>query len=376
MILKAFAEKLDLLFKKELAFDWDNVGLQIGNLDKDIKKILITLNLDYSVVSEAVNSRVDLVLAHHPLIFNPIKSIVSSDISQKKILSLIENKIALYVAHTNYDIMQEGLNEYVARRLGLVGLNVIDPHKIQWYKFVIFVPLEAEEEIRKVICKHGGGKWRNYSCCTFNIRGKGTFVPLEGAKPYIGEVGKISCVDEVRIECIVSEDILEDVVSSAIKAHPYEEVAYDIYKIENEFDEVGVGRVGELEEPEYFVDFLQRVKEKMEIRNLRWLHRDCEDLKKKKIKKVALVCGSANSMTPRLVSLDCDLIILGEINYHNALHIAESGKLLIEIGHGCSEKWAIDDIYSKLMDLVEAQGLEIELIKSKAGSINWRFYID
>lgn len=376
MILKTLVEKLDSIFQKKLAFEWDNVGLQVGNLDKDIKKILITLNLDHSVVNEAVNSRVDLILAHHPLIFNPIKSIISSDIPQKKILSLIENRIALYVVHTNYDIMQEGLNEYVARRLGLVRLNVIDPHKTQWYKFVIFVPLEAEEEIRKVICKHGGGKWRNYSCCTFNVRGKGTFVPLEGANPYIGEVGKISYVDEVRIECIVSEDILDEVVSSAIRAHPYEEVAYDIYKIENKFDEVGVGRVGELEEPEYFVDFLQRVKEKMEVRNLRWLCENCEELKSKKISKVALVCGSANSMASKLASLDCDLVILGEINYHNALHIAESGKILIEIGHGCSEKWAVEDIYNKLTDLVCAHGWEIQLIKSKAKCMNWRFYID
>lgn len=376
MILKKLSKSLDKIFSKNLALDWDNVGLQIGNVNRNIGKILITLDINNNVINEAINLKADLIVSHHPLIFNPIGNIVSGDKLCNPILNLIENKIAVYIAHTNYDIMSGGLSDYIAKRLNLINLNIIEPQYEQWYKFVVFVPKEAEEKIRKVICQQGGGKWRNYSCCTFNIEGRGTFIPLEGAKPYTGKIGNINYVDEVRVECIVNESILNRLVRSVVAAHPYEEVAYDVYKIENKFQDAGVGRYGELKLEEYFVDFLELIKDKLKVRNFRWLSRCDADLKGKKIKKVGVVCGSANSLTPTLAMLDCDLLILGEISYHNALNIIDSGKIIIEIGHGCSEKWAIDDMYNKLKEFFAVQKVEIDVIKSKAGYTSWRYYVD
>jgi len=376
MILKELTINLDDIFKKNLALEWDKAGLQVGNLDRNIKKILIALDINNSVIKEATGLGADLILSHHPLIFNPVDAVTSADSVQKKILNLVENKIAAYAAHTNYDIMPGGLNDFVVKILDLTPLGIIEPQYEQWYKFVVFVPKESEEKVRDVICRHGGGQWKNYSCCTFNIDGRGTFLPLKGAKPYIGKSGKINYVDEVKIECIVSENALEEVVSSTIAAHPYEEVAYDIYKIENKFPDAGVGRYGELKEDKYFAEFLEIIKNKMNISNFRWLSDGSTDLEKKKISKVAVVNGSANSLTDKLAALDCDLLILGEISHHNALSIIESGKILVEIGHGCSEKWAVCDMYEKLKEFSKLQKIKIEIIKSKLSHIAWRYYIE
>src|SRR3989304_4600109 len=217
--------------------------------------------------------------------------------------------------------MTGGLNDFVAGILGFTNIEIIEERYEQWYKFVVFVPGEAAEEIRKIICQHGGGKWQNYSCCTFNVEGKGTFIPHKGSKPYTGKVGYMNYVDEVRIECIVNERELGSLIDAVVKAHPYEEVAYDVYKIENKFKGIGLGRWGELKKPQSFKSFTEKVKQELGIEVFSWMCKKDIKVDDKKIGKVALVCGSANSLTQRLIGIDCDLVIVGEISYHNALQI-------------------------------------------------------
>lgn len=376
MILKEFALYLDKIFNRNLALSWDKAGLQIGNLESDINKILITLDITGDVVDEAVNLNSDLILAHHPLIFNSLDTILSSKAGEKEILALIENMVAVYCAHTNYDLMKGGLNDFVASTLDLTGIEIIEERYEQWYKFVVFVPKEAEEKIRKVICQHGGGKWQNYSCCTFNIEGKGTFIPQEGSEPYIGEPGCVNYVDEVRIECIVNKGNLSNLIDATIKAHPYEEVAYDVYKIENKFKDAGIGRLGKLKEPESFGDFKRKIKNRLGIKGFKWLYKKDIKVDNKKIRKAAVVCGSGNSIARRLADIDCDLVIVGEIGYHNALQIIESGKILVAIGHGSSEKLAITDMYNKLEDFFQKQKIKIDILKSKSGYKSWRYQVD
>ena len=376
MILKELALFLDKIFNRNLALSWDKTGLQIGNLESDINKILITLDITGDVVDEAVNLNSDLILAHHPLIFNSLDTILSSKAGEKEILALIENRVAVYCAHTNYDLMKGGLNDFVASTLDLTGTEIIEERYEQWYKFVVFVPKEAEEKIRKVICQHGGGKWQNYSCCTFNIEGKGTFIPQEGSKPYIGELGCVNYVDEVRIECIVNERDLSNLIDATIKAHPYETVAYDVYKIENKFKDSGIGRWGKLKEPLSFKDFATKIKERLEIDGFGWLCKKSLKVNDKKITIVAVVCGSANSLTRSLVDIDCDMVIVGEIGYHNALQIIESGKILIAVGHGSSEKLAITGMSDKLEDFFKEKKIKIDILKSRLGYKSWRYQVD
>jgi dinuclear metal center YbgI/SA1388 family protein len=376
MILKDLALCLDRIFNKNIAFSWDKVGLQIGNLEKDIKKILVALDVTVEVADEAVRTKSDLVLTHHPLIHDPLDTILSSKTSEKQILKLIENGIAAYCAHTNYDAMAGGLNDLIASKLGLVNTEVIEDRYEQWYKFVVFVPAEADEEIRKVICRQGGGQWQNYSCCTFNTKGKGTFIPGEGSKPYTGRVGKMSYTDEVRIECIVREKDLDSLVDAVVRAHPYEEAAYDIYKIENKFKESGFGRLGELEKPQYFKNLAIKIKQALGIDYFAWMSKKDIKAEDKKIQKVAVASGSSNSLTSRFVDMECDLIIVGEITYHNALQIIESGKIIITTGHGSSEAPGIDGMSAILEEFLKKEKIKIIIIKSKHGYKSWRYQID
>jgi dinuclear metal center YbgI/SA1388 family protein len=384
MILKEINDLLNNIFKKNLALEGDNVGLQIGRLNWDIKTILITLDVTDSVVDEAIESGANLILSHHPFIHEPPGIITDIDAFGKKIIKLFENRIAIYVAHTNYDVISDGLNAMVAEKMELKNVLIIEPGGQQWYKFVIFVPKEAETKMREVICASGGGRWKDYSCCTFNIEGKGTFKPLEGAHPYLGKTGELNFVEEVRIECIVNEDNLADLVRSAIEAHPYEEPAYDIYKIENKFENCGIGRLGELETPEKLKSLLDKIKTTFNIGNFKWLAQNTVNIDEKLIKKVAIINGSANSLTDRisLSDFECDLVIVGELRYHNALKIVENGKILIELGHGESEKPAMKGMYIKMKNYFDSYFAgprvreKIKLIKSSIGFEPWRYYIE
>jgi len=376
MILKDLTLCLDRIFNKDIVLSWDKVGLQIGNLEKDIKKILVALDVTVDVADEAVRTKSDLVLTHHPLIYDPLDTILSSKTGGKQILKLIENGIAAYCAHTNYDAMAGGLNDLIASKLGLVNTEIIEDRYEQWYKFVVFVPVEVEEEIRKVICRKGGGQWQNYSCCTFNTKGKGTFIPGEGAKPYTGRVGKMSYADDVRIECIVREKNLGSLVDAAKKVHPYEEMAYDIYKIENKFKESGFGRLGELKKPQLFKNLSPMVKKALEIDSFAWMSKNDIKAEDKKIQKVAVSSGSSNSLTGRFVDMECDLIIVGEIKYHNALRIVENGKIIITTGHGNSEAPAIAGMSAILEKFFKKEKIKINIIKSKNGYKSWRYQID
>lgn len=375
MILNELTLSLDKIFNKNLALSWDKVGLQIGNLEKDIRKILVTLNVTGDVADEAINLDSDLIITHHPLIFNSLDTILSSRSGEKEILKLTGSGIAIYCAHTNYDSMAGGLNDLVASVLGLIDTEIIEEQYQQWYKFVIFVPVEAEEEIRKIICRQGGGRWQNYRCCTFNVKGKGTFIPQPGSKPYTGRMGSMNYVDEVRIECIVNEKDLGNLIEAVVKAHPYEEVAYDVYKIENKFKEAGIGRWGKLARPQSFRVFTGEIKKRLELDGFGWLSRKEEDIENRKISKVALVCGSANSLTEKLTDIDCDVVVVGEIGYHNALKIIEGDKIVVAVGHGNSEKLAASGISGKLEDFFKENKIKIDILKSKFGGKSWRYQI-
>jgi len=336
MILKELAASLDEIFHKGLAADWDKVGLQIGNERRDIKKILVTLDLDDEAIEEAVSNNADLVISHHPIIFDPLVSVTDSTDAGKKVMRLIENGVSVYTAHSNYDIMDEGLSDILAQKLGLKDIKSIGGYKKQWYKFVVFSPPGSCEKIRKAICGSGGGKFKDYSCCTFSSPGTATFLPGKDAHPYIGNTGELSIVDEVRMECIVDEENLRQLIKNVIEVHPYEEPAYDIYRIENQLKNTGFGRYGSVEQPVVFKEYIKVLKKNLEIADIGWIDRGTENTMNRLINIVSVTGGSVNSITEELAGIDCDLVIVGEISYHNAIKISESGKIVAVIGHGTS----------------------------------------
>ena len=302
MILKELTTVFDTIFYKNLALDWDKTGLRVGNIQKDIRKILITLDLTDSVIQEAIRAKADLLLSHHPLLMEPIDSFLDSNSLGSKLLEIIKNSIAVYTAHTNYDIMPEGLNLIFAKKLGLAGIK---------------------------------------SAC------------LEPA-----------CASE---------------------AHPSEETAYVISRIENKLAEGGLGIIGELDVPVKLPVFFKKVKENLAISGFRWIagknrSKMTGEFQRESatVKKILVINGSANSFTQRIAvsDFDCDVVIVGELNYHSALEITESGKIIIEIGHGDSEKFAVEGMYDILNRYFKENGIkDIEVIKSKEGYKSWRYYI-
>jgi len=302
MILKELTTVFDTIFYKNLALDWDKTGLRVGNIQKDIRKILITLDLTDSVIQEAIRAKADLLLSHHPLLMEPIDSFLDSNSLGSKLLEIIKNSMAVYTAHTNYDIMPEGLNAIFAKKLGLAGIK---------------------------------------STC------------LEPA-----------CVSE---------------------AHPSEETAYVISRIENKLAEGGLGIIGELDVPVKLPVFFKKVKENLAISGFRWIagknrSKMTGEFQRESatVKKILVINGSANSFTQRIAvsDFDCDVVIVGELNYHSALEITESGKIIIEIGHGDSEKFAVEGMYDILNRYFKENGIkDIEVIKSKEGYKSWRYYI-
>jgi len=375
MKLKELTNILDGQFHKEYSLSWDNSGLLIGNLESEVKNIAVSLDVTTDVINEAVKSNVNLIFSHHPLIFFHIRNITSDNYPGQSVLNLTENKIALYCAHTNYDIMENGLNDYIVKLLGLENKKSIVSNSTKWFKFVTFAPLDYEEKIRNSMCLAGGGQWKDYSCCTFKTDGKGTFKPGESADPFIGERGSLNFVEEVKLECIVPSVKLAELISSVMKAHPYEEPAYDVYQLENKFEEGGIGRIGNLKNPLFLNDFFNYIKERLNLTNFRYIFKNNSFTAGKELKKIAVVNGSVNSIVEDLDNLDFDALVCGEVNYHNAMKLSEAGKLVIELGHGESELFAVEHIFDILTDISNRMHLGLKILQSNNKELLWRYFI-
>ncbi|MCK4777515.1 MAG: Nif3-like dinuclear metal center hexameric protein, partial [Actinomycetia bacterium] len=227
-----------------LALDWDNVGLQVGNLEEEVSKILISLDLTYDVLNQAKSNSCGLIITHHPLIFEPVKSIHSASI----LAEVIKAKISVITMHTNLDQVENGVSDILAKKLGIIETVPIVSAKLNnIYKLVTFVPPDHLERVRDELQKHGAGKIGNYRGCSFQVTGTGTFIPEEDAEPYSGEIGRINKVEEIRLEINVPKDKLDKIIKKLMDVHPYEEVAYDIYRTEQVFNNTGLGRIGNLE---------------------------------------------------------------------------------------------------------------------------------
>ena len=279
---------LELWAPKYLIDEWDNTGFQIGDPNREVKKVLLSLDLTEKVFNKALEEKVDMVITHHPLIFKPLKSITRLDPKEKLIFDIIQKNIVVYNAHTNLDLATGGVNDTLA---DILEINNPRPLKIAYeeplYKLVVFVPNSHRDQIRKVLGDEGAGWIGNYSPCTYNLEGVGTFMPLKGTNPYIGKINELEEVEETRIETIVEKKDLERVLTKVIQAHPYEEVAYDVYPLANEGKTFGYGRIGEIEETS-LVNYLDKIKKRLDLKHL-IVYGDME----KDIDKVALCGGVA-----------------------------------------------------------------------------------
>ncbi|SDZ20296.1 dinuclear metal center protein, YbgI/SA1388 family [Proteiniborus ethanoligenes] len=330
---------------------WDNSGLQIGSLEKKVKKILLALDISPITVKYALDNQIDMILSHHPFFFTPIKSISSDEIKGKMIVDLVNNDIVVYSAHTNLDSAENGVSEILAKKLKLRDISVLsNSFTEKLYKVVVYVPISHKDSVRDAMTNQGAGFIGNYSHCTFNITGTGTFMPREGTNPYIGEANRLEFVQEERIEAIVSDEGLTKVLDSMLKAHPYEEVAYDIYELYNKGKDYGYGRVGVLEKESTLLDFAKQVKETLNCDSIK-VYGDTSRI----TKRIAICGGSGIDFLNDVHFSGADTYVTGDIKYHDAQIALEKNIALIDAGHFYTENLAMSYIKNYLDEMTKGK---------------------
>ncbi|SHF68629.1 Nif3-like dinuclear metal center hexameric protein [Ornithinibacillus halophilus] len=314
---------------KNLAYDWDNVGLQVGSFNHPVKKVMVTLDVLEPVVDEAIEKNVDLIIAHHPMLFKPLKQLNVDKAQGRMIRKLMEHNITVYASHTNLDAAEGGVNDLLCDALELRNNQVlVDTYEEKLYKVVVYVPTSHLNEVLNALSENGAGHIGDYSHCTFQTKGTGTFKPLDGTNPFIGTTNELEKVEEVKVETIVQESILQKVIASMVSAHPYEEVAYDIFPLQNQGKKFGIGRIGTLNEPVSLEDFCTFVKEALQMPNLRVTG----DLSKK-VRKVAVLGGSGEKYIHVAKRKGADVYITGDMTFHLAQNAMEIGLPVIDAGH-------------------------------------------
>ena len=313
--------------------DYDNSGIQYGDPTREISKGLVCIDITEAVVKEAIEKECDVIISHHPLIFKGIKKLTGSHYTERVLVDAIKNDICMISVHTNLDSVQNGVNFKLGQKIGLENLKILQAEKKLLKKLVTFCPAQHADKVRQAIFFAGAGHIGEYDCCSFNLEGKGTFRAGDGAKPFVGEKGQLHFEDEIRIETILPAYLENSVVNAVKEVHPYEEVAYDIYPLDNSFDKVGPGMIGYLREALPEKDFLDLLKEKLGVPVIR--HSQLTD---KPVKKVAFCGGSGSFLRNKAMASGADAFVTADIKYHDFFDV--QGKMLMtDVGHYESEQF-------------------------------------
>jgi dinuclear metal center YbgI/SA1388 family protein len=335
MLLSDLIRTLETWAPPVLQEDYDNSGLQVGDAQREVKAALIALDCTEEVVAEAVRRGCDLIIAHHPVIFRGLKSITGRNGVERTLLAAIRNNVAIYAIHTNLDNVISGVNAEIAARLGLQNVEVLDPKRDQLRKLVVFVPTAHAEAVRSAMFAAGAGRIGNYDECSFGAEGHGTFRGGEGSKAFVGEKGVRHTEPEVRIETILHAPAERAVVQALLTAHPYEEVAYDIHPLANNFKGVGSGAIGRLARPMDEGAFLAMVKEAFHAPVVKHTA-----LRGKPVERVAVCGGSGAFLIGRAKAAGADAFVTADVKYHQFFE-AEGQLLLTDIGHFESEQFTM-----------------------------------
>jgi len=310
---------------------YDNAGLLTGNPETVIKSVLISLDCTEDIVDEAIAKKCNFIISHHPIIFSGLKKITGKNYVERTIIKAIKNDIAIYAIHTNLDNVLIGVNKKIGQQIGLQNLKILSPKKQVLKKLATFVPSSHLEKVKKALFDARAGNIGNYDECSFSVEGTGTFRGNEKSNPFVGKKGKKHHETEQRLEVIFPSHLQQNIIRALLESHPYEEVAYDIYSIDNYFDSVGAGIIGELAKPLNQKDFLTHLKKSMNLQSIRYTNTI-----QSKIKTVA-VCGGAGSfLLKTAMAQKADAFVSGDFKYHEFFD-AENHIMIADIGHYESE---------------------------------------
>lgn len=341
-----------------MAEDWDNVGLQVGDPSGAIGRIMVALDPSPDAVDAAIKSSCQLLLTHHPLIFKPLKRISTNDETGRLIHLSIANNLAIASLHTNYDVVENGVNDLLAEAL---GVSRCKPLKVscreELLKLTVFVPVTHLGVLKDALLPFSWNSG-NYADCSFAVPGKGTFRPLNGASPFIGKVGEMESVDESRFEMLVRKGELHSALKALLKAHPYEAPAFDMIPLLNEGLQSGVGRIGFLEAKPLLKDFAEVVKKKLGIPSLRIVGDTNQ-----RISRLALCGGSGASLLRDAAREGADLFLTGDVKYHDAREALGLGVALIDAGHFATERLMVEGFSLQLEKELSKRKFEVEVLR-------------
>ena len=363
MKLSELIQQLEAFAHPSLQESYDNAGLIIGNANTEVSKAIICLDAIEAVVDEAIAEKANLIIAHHPIIFSGLKKLNGKNYVERVIIKAIQHNIAIYAIHTNLDNVLQGVNQKIAEKLGLINCKILSPKKNLLKKLVTFVPVEFAEKVRNGLFEAGAGNISNYDECSFNITGKGTFRGNENTNPSIGRKGNREELEEISMELIFNSFEENKILKALFSHHPYEEVAYDIYALENNHPQIGAGLIGELEIETDEVSFLQNTKKSLQTNCIRHSH-----FTQKKVKKVAVCGGSGSFLLSKAIQAGADAFVTGDFKYHEFFDA--DGKILIaDVGHYESEQFTIDLLY----DYLSKKNHTFALLKTKinTNSVNY-----
>jgi dinuclear metal center YbgI/SA1388 family protein len=337
---------------------YDNSGLITGNRETEITGVLICLDSIEVVIEEAIRKKCNLVIAHHPIVFTGLKKITGKNYVERTIIKAIKNDIAIYAIHTNLDNVHIGVNAMIAEKLGLTDTSILAPKSNLLRKLITFIPVEKAEDVTNALFAAGCGSIGNYDECSFNIEGKGTFRANDNTDPYVGKKGERHIQKEIRFETIFEAYKEKSIIKALINAHPYEEVAYDIYSLNNDFQSVGSGLIGELADSQDEIAFLKHVKEQMKAGVIRHTA-----LLGKAVKRVAICGGSGSFLMSDAIRKGADVFITADYKYHQFFDA--DGKIVIaDIGHYESEQFTIELIKGLILKKFTTFALQLTEVKT------------
>ena len=363
MIVKEVTEILEELAPLAYAEDFDNVGLLVGNQNSEVTGILVTLDTLENVVNEAIETNCNLIVSFHPIVFKGLKKITGNNYVERVVIKAIQHDIAIYSMHTALDNSANGVNAKICEVLQLQNTQMLIPQKNTIKKLTTYIPKAQAEKLKDSLFNAGAGNIGNYSNCSFTSEGIGTFKPNEAANPTIGEVGKRHSENETQIQITYQKSKETDILKALFENHPYEEVAYEIYNIENNNQHIGMGMLGSLAVPMSELEFLKYLKNKMNASCVRH-----SSLRGKPIQKVAVLGGSGAFAIGAAKASGADIFISSDIKYHEFFQ-AEEKIVIADIGHYETEQFTKNLLVDYLTKKIP--NFAVRLSESKTNPINY-----
>ncbi len=345
MTIKEFQKIFEEHTPPAIAWKGDTVGLQIGRGNESIRNVLIALDATMDILKEALKKKANLIITHHPLLFHPLKNLTPSSRVGEIAMFATENRIALYAAHTNLDSVKWGVNFALAKKLGVQNVKILSPIKESLTKVVVFVPHDHVDRVAEAMYDAGAGMFSKYDKCSFRGEGIGTFRGMNDARPFLGTVGKLEKAQEVRLEMLCESWKIGAVLSAMLKAHPYEEVAYDMYPLMNRNTEYGLGAIGDMPKTMSEKTFLDLVKKKLKSGSLRFSKGAGS------IRRVAVCGGSGSEFINDAISQGADAMVTADLKYHTFQDV-ENKILLVDAGHYETEQIVLPDLAKKVKGIV------------------------